>query len=392
MFRTHSYEHLQAFPLAPWVEVLNALLDTSRHQSVEKRTSVAGHWLEKRVPDLLELAPLLNPLLALSFPMSDVVRSLDGMGRQNRLFYLVQRIVEAEARSKGLILVFEDLHWTDVTSLDLLKAVADWVQAGRALLIATSRPSEVHLELGAAAHSLRLRELTRAESMRMVLSVPGIGRLPPEVADTIYAKTRGNPLFLEEVIHALQAPGVLGAILEASSVDLSRRMAALAIPDRVQGLLMSRVDRLPVGAREVIKVASVVGQTFDEETVRGIGDVIVESIPLDFAFRDLVAAGLTVADNSRGQPVRGACGSFLIPVPARARTGSHLQESPFREETEPAQTDCSISGIGLRGARSRATRPSLSQCRRPRRAADPCCKSGSSLLRCLCLPRRNRLP
>jgi class 3 adenylate cyclase/tetratricopeptide (TPR) repeat protein len=299
--RTHSYEHLQAFPLAPWVEVLNALLEISRHQSVEKRTSVAGHWLEKRVPDLLELAPLLNPLLALSFPMSDVVRSLDGMGRQNRLFYLVQRIVEAEARGKGLVLVFEDLHWTDVTSLDLLRAVADWVQGGRALLIATSRPSEVHLELGAAAHSLRLRELTKAESMRMVLSAPGIERLPPEVADTIYSKTRGNPLFLEEVIHALLAPGVLGAILEASSVDLSRRMAALAIPDRVQGLLMSRIDRLPVGAKEVIKVASVVGQTFDAETVRGIGDVIIERIPLDFAFRDLVAAGLTVADNSRTQ-------------------------------------------------------------------------------------------
>ena len=103
----------------------------------------------------------------------------------------------------------------------------------------------------------------------MVREALGVTDLPAEVGEAIYAKTKGNPLFLEEVIHSLQAPGVLERILGASSVTRAAELAALEIPDRVQGLLMSRIDRLPPDTREVLKAGSVVGRSFDEELLSG---------------------------------------------------------------------------------------------------------------------------
>ena len=104
---------------------------------------------------------------------------------------------------------------------------------------------------------------------------------PLEVGEAIYAKTKGNPLFLEEVIHSLQAPGVLERILSASSVTRAAELAALEIPDRVQGLLMSRIDRLPPDTREVLKAGSVVGRSFDEEVLSGIDDALLRPVSLD---------------------------------------------------------------------------------------------------------------
>jgi tetratricopeptide (TPR) repeat protein len=116
----------------------------------------------------------------------------------------------------------------------------------------------------------------------------------------VYAKTRGNPLFLEEVIRSLQAPGVLDRILGASSVTRAAELAALAIPDRVQGLLMSRIDRLPDDTRDVLKAGAVLGRSFDEQALDDMGDDLLLQADVPRALDELVAAALVVRDERAG--------------------------------------------------------------------------------------------
>jgi tetratricopeptide (TPR) repeat protein len=149
---------------------------------------------------------------------------------------------------------------------------------------------------------ITLAELTAADSLAMVREALRVTELPAEVGDAIHGKTKGNPLFLEEVIHSLQAPGVLDRILSASSVTLAAQLAALGIPDRVQGLLMSRIDGLPPGTREVLKVGSAVGRSFNRATLVAIDEELIRPVPLDQALEELVATTLVVHGEETAAP------------------------------------------------------------------------------------------
>ena len=168
------------------------------------------------------------------------------------------------------------------------------------LLLLTTRPAGTPAELeGAGVTRVVLAELTESDSLAMVREALDVEDLPAEVGEALYAKTKGNPLFLEEVVNSLRAPGVLERILGASSVTRAAELAALEIPDRVQGLLMSRIDRLPPDTREVLKAGSVVGRVFDGTILAGIGDELLRPIDLGRAFAELARAALVVHDESR---------------------------------------------------------------------------------------------
>ncbi len=305
--RIACFEHLQAAPFTPWIEALQSVLEISRDVVGERRTEAVRTYLQTRLADLVEFGALLNPLLDLSLPRSQVVESLDAQTRRQKLFELIARILVAAADGRGHVILLEDLHWIDESSLALVAHLARLSAETPILLLLTTRPTEAPPDLESATVTrIVLAELSEYESLDMVREALGVADLPDEVGEAIYAKTKGNPLFLEEVVHSLQGPGVLERILSASSVTRAAELAALEIPDRVQGLLMSRIDRLPPDTREVLKAGSVVGRSFDEEVLSGIDDSVLRPAFLDRAFDELVGAALVV----RGEDAGGSSLTF----------------------------------------------------------------------------------
>ena len=338
--RAACFEHLQAAPFTPWIDVLDAILGIPRGEPTSRRTATARGYLEARLPDLAELGALLNPLLALSLPQSEVVGSLDAQTRRQKLFELIARILVEAAGDQAHVVVVEDLHWMDESSLSLVRYLAEHIGEARVLLLLTTRPTDDPQDLGrAAATRIVLAELTEPESLAMLRESLEPADLPAEIGAAIYAKTKGNPLFLEEVIRSLQAPGVLERILSASSVARAAELAAFEIPDRVQGLLMSRIDRLPPDTREVLKVGSVVGRTFDEKLLAGIDDDLLRPVSLDRAFDELIGAALVV----RGEDGDGPSITFLHALvqdvayestPFARRRDLHGRVARYLEETQ----------------------------------------------------------
>lgn len=300
--RAACFEHLQAAPFTPWVEVLQAILGVLRDDPRERRTATVQAFIDEHLTDMAEFGALLDPLLDLALPQTEVVASLDAQSRRAKLFELITRIVTEPASHGSHVLVVEDVHWMDESSLALAGHLARRLGGTPTLLLLTTRPAGAPPDLGGATTTrIVLADLTESESLAMVREALGADDLPTEVGDTLYAKTKGNPLFLEEVIHSLQAPGVLERILSASSVTRAAELAALEIPDRVQGLLMSRIDRLPPDTREVLKAGSVVGRSFDVAILDGIDDESLRQVALDQAFVELVEAALVVRDGESSE-------------------------------------------------------------------------------------------
>jgi class 3 adenylate cyclase/tetratricopeptide (TPR) repeat protein len=300
--RVACFEHLQSAPFTPWVDALSSVLRLSRELSTSERTAAVRRYIEVHVPRLVKIASLLNPLLVLSLPQGEIVGSLDPAARRERLFELIAAIFAEAAVGKGHIIVVEDVHWADESSLALAAHLSRLRRDARILLLLTTRPIDLPKDLrDGVTTSVRVSELGKDEALAMVRAALGADVLPDAVGEAIHDKTKGNPLFLEEVVRALQGPGVLERIVTATSVTRAAELAALEIPDRVQGLLMSRIDRLPADAREILKAGAVVGRSFDARLVEGMGDDVLQSIELNAAFKELVDAALVVPTAGDGE-------------------------------------------------------------------------------------------
>jgi class 3 adenylate cyclase/tetratricopeptide (TPR) repeat protein len=171
------------------------------------------------------------------------------------------------------LIVFEDLHWCDHASLDLVRATTELVADMPIVVLITFRPEReavswgfrgwIEAELPEHSVTLDLEPLSATQSDELIgtfLPVPG---MTDEDRRRILGKTEGNPLFLEEVARAL----IDGGLVERadSGWRLTGNTAEIAIPDTIQSLITVGLDRLPESARRTVQTAAVIGRTFAEE-------------------------------------------------------------------------------------------------------------------------------
>jgi DNA-binding SARP family transcriptional activator len=215
--------------------------------------------------------------------------------RRSRLLDAVVHRLEAEAETVPLICVFEDAHWIDPTTLELLERLVDRTPTLQVLLLVTHRPQfAVSFEGVANTTSLRLGPVARSECVEIARSLSGGKRLPPEVEDTIVEKSDGIPLFVEEVTKAV----LDGDLLEEGddAYLLAGPLPTLAVPATLHDSLMARLDRLS-SAKSVAQLAAAIGTNFDYALLALVAGDHVEGLEDELA--DLVAAGIIM---QRGEP------------------------------------------------------------------------------------------
>jgi class 3 adenylate cyclase/tetratricopeptide (TPR) repeat protein len=182
----------------------------------------------------------------------------------------VRDLFVALARRQPLALILEDLHWADDLSLDLLWVLMDELVAAPILLVCVYRPEHEHgcWKIDSAASSkhlerytpLRLKPLTHGESRQMVESLLDIRDLPPATRAAILENTEGNPFFVEEVVRLLIERGTI--YREDGLWQANETIGALAVPDTIKSVILSRIDRLHKEVRYALQCASVIGRVF----------------------------------------------------------------------------------------------------------------------------------
>lgn len=184
------------------------------------------------------------------------------------------------------VVLLEDIHWADNSSLDMLSELAT-PGLGRkpALFIFLSRPTLLEqrphwLEGAPGALHIELRPLAKRDSRRLVEDIfQKIPDPPPELREQIVAAAEGSPLFLEELIKVLIQEGVITCETDAWQVHMER-LDTLYLPPSLAGILQARIDRLPAGELRLVQQASIFGRLFWDQAIANLsGTVPAELVP-----------------------------------------------------------------------------------------------------------------
>lgn len=221
---------------------------------------------------LEEVAPLLGNLLAVRFgnAWDEQLQHADPEQVKHRTFLALRDLLTALARRRPLVLVLEDLHWADSLSLDLIPLLMEALTVAPMLLVCVYRPEQEHKcwhlatiaarKCGGRSSELHLRELTPGQSRRLVEALLHIEALPAATKELILQRTQGNPFFVEEVVRSLIDAG---AVYHDGTLWRARPgVEALQVPESVQSVILSRVDRLEQDVRQVLQSAAVIGRLF----------------------------------------------------------------------------------------------------------------------------------
>jgi predicted ATPase len=202
-----------------------------------------------------------------------------------------------EAERQPLLVVWEDLHWADPSTLELLGLLLEQVPIVPMLNVLTFRP-EFTPPWPTRSHMtpLTLNRLERSQVEALILQLAGGKALPREVVQHIVTKTDGVPLFVEELTKMLLASDLLWEA--ADHYELTGPLLTVAIPDTLQESLMARLDQLNM-AREVAQLGAVLGREFAYDMLRALATM--EDETLQDGLAQLVAAELLY---QRGRPPR----------------------------------------------------------------------------------------
>ncbi|MBV8336043.1 MAG: AAA family ATPase [Alphaproteobacteria bacterium] len=250
--------------------------------------------LARAAPPAEDIA-LLADLLSLSASERNSLPSLSPQQKKQRTFEALLRQLEGLARGDPLLFVFENVHWIDPTSRELLDLIVEHVRSLPVLLIVTFRPEFQPPWTGQPQVTmLTLNRLDQRDRTALVMHVVGSKALPAEVIDQIAERTDGVPLFVEELTKSVLESGVLHE--EADRYVLDRALPPFAIPTTLHASLLARLDRLaPV--RLVAQIGAAIGRQFSYSLLRAVSRLAEDE--LQTSLDRLVASGLIF---QRGTP------------------------------------------------------------------------------------------
>jgi len=186
--------------------------------------------------------------------------------RKNRMMEVIKLITLKSAEARPLILAFENLHWADKSSEDVLKYLLESIPGARVLLIFTYRPEFVHTWGAKSYHShIMLNRLSNRESLMMVSHLLGTEDVERNLEEFILEKTEGVPFFIEELIKSLKDLKIIER--EDNRYRMTKDIKEVTIPATVQDVIMARVDTLPEEIKMLLQTGSAIGREFSYDLI-----------------------------------------------------------------------------------------------------------------------------
>ncbi len=251
----------------------NAAVQGSSDDSLTERLAA---MLDEAGMETTASLPLLAALLDLPLPEGCAPLDLTAEQQKQKTYEAALAWLDAEARRRPVLLVCEDLHWMDPSTLELVGMLVEREDPGEMLVLLTCRPEftppwplRSHLAM------LQLTRLGRDEAHEVITRVAGGRQLPAELAAQIVARTDGVPLFVEELTKMVLESGLLRE--EGGQFVLNGPLPALAIPETLQDSLMARLDRL-ASAKEVAQLGATIAREFGEGLIAAVSPLSPDAL------------------------------------------------------------------------------------------------------------------
>jgi ABC-type oligopeptide transport system substrate-binding subunit/class 3 adenylate cyclase len=232
--------------------------------------------LRRRVQELFggdgaeEVLPYLAHILGLKGENDDLIQSLDGETLKNRTLQSVSDYFSHVANEVPTVLVFEDLHWSDPSSMEALGGLLALTDRAPLMILVLMRIDRDHGSWGIKFKAetdyphrtteIHLHRLSTDDSSSLLAQLLGETQLPETIERTIMERSEGNPFYLEEVVRHLMETGLI--VQDDDGWHATEELEEMSIPDTLQGVLLARIDRLEEDVRRTLQMASVIGKSF----------------------------------------------------------------------------------------------------------------------------------
>ena len=267
----------------PFIEILKSCFnigeDDTEVETWQKLESSLVALFAERTSEML---PYLATVLALRLPseLEDKVKYLDGQALRRQVFLCMRQFFERLTQRQPVVLLLEDWHWADQSSIELAEHLLTLAASSRMLAFFATRPEPdgpsqsirqcVARQPGLSLREISLLPLSDRQSEIMIANIVGGVALPAALREQLLRKTEGNPFFIEEVIRTLISEGVLVHGARDDDWHALKRIDEVLLPDTVQGVILARIDRLDEGGKEALKLASVIGRSFFNRVLEAI--------------------------------------------------------------------------------------------------------------------------
>ena len=260
-------------PYLVWKAVWQAFFKIDPDMPLHRSIRWLEGEIEDRVPSRIAALPLLGTILDLDIPDNDFTQSLEPKSRQSALHALLEDCLNTAVKNKPTLIVLEDLHWIDALSHNLLDQLARATANLPVCFVLAYRPPQLErlqtLQFESFPQFTRidLHELNQAEAEQAIhaklaqLYPARSGKVPEELMATLFARTQGNPFYLEELLNFLRDRGFDPrdpAVLEK-----------IELPTSLHTLILSRIDQLSEQEKNTLRVASVIGRLFRARWLTG---------------------------------------------------------------------------------------------------------------------------
>jgi class 3 adenylate cyclase/tetratricopeptide (TPR) repeat protein len=277
-----SAHHMHS-ALYPVIDQLERAAGFDAHTDTQTRLDRLEHLLGGSDRALDEDLPLLAALLSIPATGRGAPLEIGPREQKERTLEALIRHVEGLCADRPVLVVFEDLHWVDASTIELLDRLVERARELPVLVLATFR-TEFSASWVDHEHvtTLRLSPIREHECRTLLDAVVGAGALPERIVKEIVAKTDGIPLYIEETARAVsESQTVTGGHIGDD--------AHLEVPSTLQDSLMARLDRLALG-KQIAQMAGAIGREFTRELVASITDLSASD--LDRAIEELIDGGV----------------------------------------------------------------------------------------------------
>ncbi len=231
-----------------------------------------------------EILPFIATLMGLPLrgKYAERVKGIEGEALEKLITKNVRSLLIKTSQLQPTVLIMEDLHWADASSIELLEVLFILAESHRVLFINVFRPGyldDKHYKLNTIGERLSvyfvdilIRPLEEVDSEALIQNMLEVKGIPHNIRNQIVERTNGNPFFIEEVVRSLIDQGAVVKTETGFRVD--EKINTVIIPPNINDVLISRIDRLEEKTRELVKVASVIGRSFFERIIKNVAETI----------------------------------------------------------------------------------------------------------------------
>lgn len=286
-------------PYLPFVQLLRELLGLADEEDPQGSHDEIVARVRAICDSLDDFLPLYFALL--SIPSSDypLPRHLQGEHLHAAMLEAIAALITLQAKRQPTVLLLEDWHWADEASRATLEQLDEIAPAHQLLIIVTCRPETITgWSAGESRTLVHLGPLALDASTEIMRAVLGVERVSTELAHRLHERTAGNPFFLEETCHALIEERAL--VIRDGEVVAASVTGEVQLPETVQAVIRTRLDRLDPEARDALRMASVIGREFSRDVLDAVAG---PSQNLTRALERLRGSGLVQQTSVAPEPV-----------------------------------------------------------------------------------------